>query len=108
MSLAKSRAGGERKVAVLVVFRAEGDPEMLLARYDQTLADAISLAPARPEAHYCVATESGIMLVDVWSSRAELQRAIIENEDFQAKWRAAGWPEETVEVFELHNSGWPT
>jgi hypothetical protein len=106
MSLAKSRAGGERKVAVLGVFRAEGDPEMLLARYDQTL-DAISPAPARPEAHYCVATESGIMLVDVWSSLAELQGAIIENEDFQAKWRAAGWPEETVEVLELHNSGWP-
>jgi biotin carboxylase len=94
-------------VAVLVVFRAEGDPEKLLAQYDQTLADAISLAPARPEAHFCVATDSGIMLVDVWASRAELQRAIIKNEDFQAKWRAAGWPEETVEVFEIHNSGWP-
>jgi hypothetical protein len=36
-----------------------------------------------------------------------LSRAIFENEDFQAKWRAAGWPEETFEVFELHNSGWP-
>ena len=94
-------------MAVLVVFRTEGDPEKLLARYDETLADAISMAPARPEAHYCVATESGMMIVDVWASRADLQRAIIENEDFQAKWRAAGWPEETVEVFELHNSGWP-
>jgi hypothetical protein len=30
------------------------------------------------------------------------------DEDFQAKWRAAGWPEETYEVFELHNSRWPT
>jgi hypothetical protein len=48
-----------------------------------------------------------MMIVDVWASRADLQRAIIENEDFQAKWRAAGWPEEIVEVFELHNSGWP-
>jgi biotin carboxylase len=94
-------------VAVLVIFRAAGDPENLLARYDQTLADAISMAPARPEAHYCVATDSGIMLVDVWASRADLHRAIIDNEDFQAKWRVAGWPEETVEVFELHNSGWP-
>jgi hypothetical protein len=47
------------------------------------------------------------MIVDVWSSRADLQRAILENEDFQAKWRAVEWPEETVEVFELHNSGWP-
>jgi predicted NUDIX family NTP pyrophosphohydrolase len=94
-------------VAVLVVFRTEGDPEKLLARHDETLADAISMAPARPEAHYCVAMESGMMIVDAWASRADLQRAIIENEDFQAKWRAVGWPEETVEVFELHKSGWP-
>lgn len=78
-----------------------------MARYDETLADAISMAPDRPEAHYCVATESGMMIVDVWASRADLQRAILENEDFQAKWRAVEWPEETVEVFELHNSGWP-
>jgi biotin carboxylase len=56
-----------------------------LARYDETLADAISMAPDRPEAHYCVATESGMMIVDVWASRADLQRAILENEDFQAK-----------------------
>jgi biotin carboxylase len=83
------------------------NPEELLARYDQTLVDAVSTAPARPEAHYCVATDSGMMIVDVWASRADLQRAVIENEDFQAKWRAAGWPEETFEVFELHNSGWP-
>ena len=94
-------------MAVLVVFRTEGDPEELLARYDQTIVDAVSTAPVRPEAHYCVATESGMMIVDVWASRADLQRAVIENEDFQAKWRAAGWPEETVEVFELHNSEWP-
>jgi hypothetical protein len=66
-------------VAVLVVFRTEGDPEELLARYDQTLVDAVSTAPARPEAHYCVATESGMMIVDVWASRADLQlRAVIE------------------------------
>jgi hypothetical protein len=32
------------------------------------------------------------MIVDVWSSRAEVQRAIINNEDFQRKWQDAGWP----------------
>jgi hypothetical protein len=47
------------------------------------------------------------MIVDVWNSRAELQPAVIGNEAFQAKWDAAGWPEETVEIFEVHNSGWP-
>jgi hypothetical protein len=47
------------------------------------------------------------MIVDVWNSRAELQQAVIDNEAFQAKWDEAGWPEETVEIFEVHNSGWP-
>jgi hypothetical protein len=94
-------------MAVLVIFRANGRPEDLLARYDRTLTDATAVAPVRPEAHFCVPTESGIMIVDVWSSRADLQRAITDNEEFQAKWADAGWPEETAEIFEVHSSGWP-
>ena len=49
----------------------------MLARYDETLADAISMAPAHPEAHHWVATASGMMIVDLWASRADLERAII-------------------------------
>lgn len=94
-------------MAVLVIFRASGDPADLLLRYERTLAGATALASARPEAHFCVPTESGIMIVDVWNSRAELQQAVIGNEAFQAKWDEAGWPEEAVEIFEVHNSGWP-
>jgi hypothetical protein len=94
-------------MAVLVIFQAKGDSKDLLARYDATLADAIATAPARPEAHFCVATGDGIMIVDVWGSRAEVQRAILDNQDFQGKWRDAGWPEETVEMFEVHSTGWP-
>ena len=37
-------------MAVLVIFRAKGNSQDLLARYDATLADAIATAPARPEA----------------------------------------------------------
>jgi len=47
------------------------------------------------------------MIVDVWSSRAEVQRALIDNQDFQRKWKDAGWPDETVEMFEVHCTGWP-
>jgi hypothetical protein len=94
-------------MAVLVIFRASGDPADLLSRYERTLAGATALASARPEAHFCVPTESGIMIVDVWNSRAELQRAVIDNKAFQAKWDEAGWPEEAVEIFEVHNSEWP-
>jgi hypothetical protein len=95
-------------MAVLVIFRAKGNSQDLLARYDATLADAIATAPARPEVHFCAPTGDGIMIVDVWGSRAEVQWAIIDNEDFQRKWRDAGWPEETVEIFEVHSTGWPT
>jgi hypothetical protein len=95
----------EQVVPVLVIFRSQGDPGDLLALYDRTVADATALSPVRPEAHYCVPTDSGIMIVDVWAS--DLQRAITETQDFQAKWSAAGFPAETVEVFELHSSGWP-
>jgi hypothetical protein len=94
-------------MAVLVIFRAEGASKDLLTRYDRTLGDAVASAPVRPEAHYCVATETGIMIVDVWGSRAELAQSITENDEFQGKWQTAGWPEETVEVFEIHNAGWP-
>ena len=94
-------------MAVLVVFRADGDPADLLARYDRTLGDAVATAPGRPEAHFCASTETGIMIVDVWKSRDELRQSITDNDEFQGKWREAGWPEETVEVFEVHNSGWP-
>lgn len=94
-------------MAVLVIFRAKGNSQDLLACYDATLADAIATAPARPEAHFCAPTGDGIMILDVWSSRAEVQRAIIDNEDFQRKWQDADWPEETVEMFEVHSTGWP-
>jgi hypothetical protein len=43
---------------VLAIFRAEGDPDDLLARYDETLP-------------------------------------------------AAGWPDEVIDIYEIHNQGWP-
>jgi hypothetical protein len=94
-------------MAVLVIFRATGTSEDLLSRYDATLADATAMAPVRPEAHFCVPTNDGIMIVDVWSSRADVRRAIIDNDDFQRKWDEAGWPDETIEMFEVYNAGWP-
>ena len=65
------------------------------------------MAPVRPEAHYSVPTSTGIMIMDVWNSRDDVERAVIKNENFQRKWAEAGWPDETVEMFEVHNSGWP-
>jgi hypothetical protein len=46
-------------MAVLVIFRAKGNSQDLLARYDATLGDAIATAPARPEAHFCALLATG-------------------------------------------------
>jgi hypothetical protein len=100
-------ADKELGMSVLVIFRANGSPAELLSRYDSKLAEATAMAPTRPVAHYCVATNAGIMIVDVWNSREEVERTVIKNESFQRKWAEAGWPDETVEMFDVHNSGWP-
>ncbi|MGY1605737.1 MULTISPECIES: hypothetical protein [unclassified Geodermatophilus] len=92
---------------MLAIFRAEGDPDDLVARYDATLAAATATSEVRPEVHVCARTDSGIMIVDVWASREDVFRCVIENEDFQATWDAAGWPNEAREVYEIHNQGWP-
>jgi hypothetical protein len=94
-------------VSVLVIFRAKGNTEDLLARYDAAIAEATATAPVRPNAHYCVPTDEGIMIVDVWRTRADVQRAVIDNLDFQRVWDEAGWPDESIEIFEVHNAGWP-
>lgn len=92
---------------VLAIFRAEGDPDDLVARYNKTLVAATVTSPVRPDVHVCARTDSGIMIVDVWASRDDLLRGVIENDEFQATWDAAGWPNEARKVYEIHNQGWP-
>jgi hypothetical protein len=91
----------------LAIFRADGDPDDLLLRYDKTLPTATATSPVRPDIHVCARTDTGIVIVDVWASREDLLRGVVQNDDFQAKWNEAGWPDEAVEVYEIHNQGWP-
>ena len=95
-------------MAVLAMFRAEGDPKDLLQRYDATLARATAQAPVRPEAHFCVPTATGILIIDVFASREDLRRGVTENTALLAVWKEAGWPEETVEIYDIHREGWPS
>ena len=92
---------------VLAIFRAAGDPDDLLARYDMTLPPTTAHSPVRPDVHVCARADSGILIVDVWASREDLLRGVIENDEFQGRWRAAGWPNEVVDVYEIHNQDWP-
>jgi hypothetical protein len=95
-------------MAVLAMFRTEGDPEDLLQRYDATIRRATAQAPVRPEAHFCVPTDTGILIVDVFASREDLRRGITENSALQAVWQEAGWPDETVEIYDIHRRDWPS
>lgn len=92
---------------VLATFEVEGDPIELLRLYDTTLPEATAGAPIRPLAHYCTTTNSGIMIVDVWESHNDIRQAVTENAHFQDIWARAGWPDETVRVYQIHNVGWP-
>jgi hypothetical protein len=46
-------------MAVVMIFRAKGKSQDLLARYDATLVDAIATAPALPEAYFCAPLAAG-------------------------------------------------
>lgn len=92
---------------VLATFEVEGDPDELLRLYDETLPEATAGAQVRPISHFCVVTSSGIMIVDVWASRDDIRQAVTDNAHFQDIWTGAGWPDETVNVYEVHNTGWP-
>ncbi len=93
---------------ILAIFRVEGDPDDLLARYDQTLPAATANSTVRPEVHICARTDSGVVMIDTWKNQEALRQGVIENEKFQEKCREAGWPDEVVHVYEIHNQGWPT
>jgi hypothetical protein len=45
----------------------------LLQRYDATITRATAQAPVRPEAHFCVPTATGMLIVDVWASRDDVR-----------------------------------
>jgi hypothetical protein len=95
-------------MAVLVIHRTEGDPQDLLRRYDATMTRAAAQAPVRPEAHFCVPTATGIIIVDVWPSREDLRRGVTENPAFKSVWDEAGWPDESVEIYDVHGRDWPS
>jgi hypothetical protein len=95
-------------MAVLVIFRTEGDPKELLQRYDATLPRASAQAPVRPDAHFCVPTATGMLIVDVWGSREDVRRGVTENGAFKAVWDEAGWPDEKVEIYDIHGRDWPS
>ena len=90
-------------MAVLVLFKWEGDPDELLAAYDRELVYPLPREQPRRTSHTCARTNDGIVVVDVWQSRDDFQK-MIDDPEFQRNTEAARWPTEPqlVEVYEVH------
>ena len=90
-------------MAVLVLFKWEGDPDGLLAAYDRELAHPLPREQPQRVSHTCARANDGIVVVDVWQSRDDFQK-MFDDPEFQKNTEAAGWPTEPqlVEVYEVH------
>jgi len=93
----------ESLVAVLVLFKWEGDPDEHLAAYDRELAHPVPREQPRRISHACARGEDGIVVVDVWESAEDFQN-MMDDPEFQKNTEAAGWPTEPqlVEIYEVH------
>lgn len=90
-------------MAVLVLFKWEGDPDELVVAYDRELAHPFPREQPRRISHTCARAKDGIVIVDVWESREDYQK-MMDDPEFQKNLEAAGWPTEPqlVEVYEVH------
>jgi hypothetical protein len=93
-------------MAVLVIFRWQGDPDQLLAGYDREFRDPPPSAIEQPtrSLHACARTEDGMVIVDVWDSEADF-RAMMADPAFQQNLREADYPDpDSLEVWPIHAS----
>ena len=90
-------------MAVLVLFKWEGDPDEHLAAYDRELKHPVPREQPRRISHTCARADDGIVVVDVWESAEDFQN-MMDDPEFQKNTEAAGWPTEPqlVEIYEVH------
>ena len=89
-------------MAVLVLFKWEGDPDELLAAYDRELAHPAPREQPRRISHTCARADYGMVVVDVWESAEDFQK-MMNDPEFQKNLEASGTPEpQLVEIYEVH------
>jgi hypothetical protein len=91
-------------VAVLVLFKWEGDPDEHLAAYDRELAHPVPRDQPRRISHTCARGDDGIVIVDVWESAEDFYK-MMNDPVFQSP-EAAGWQPkpQVLEIYEVHNT----
>jgi hypothetical protein len=90
-------------VSVVIFFTVKGDSDQLLAGYDRTAADP---HPSRL-GHLMAPTQEGMMGVEVWTSREDLDRYLAE--DLPAIFERAGVldlipPNASFEIAPVHHA----
>lgn len=90
-------------MAVLVLFKWEGNPDELLAAYDRELEHRLPREQPQRISHTRAQADDGIVIVDVWQSKEDFQKMVYDPE-FQKNTEAAGWPTEPqlLEIYEVH------
>jgi hypothetical protein len=94
-------------VATTVIARFAGDPQDLVARYDQQCAALLASYGGADKmegliAHTASITAEGIVIVDAWESAEAFQR-MAGSKAFQDSLVASGLPEPAIELCDLHN-----
>ncbi len=91
-------------MAVLVLFKWEGDPDEHLAAYDRELAHPVPRDQPRRISHTCARGDDGIVIVDVWESAEDVYK-MMNDPVFQSP-EAAGWQPkpQVLETYEVHNT----
>jgi quinol monooxygenase YgiN len=92
-------------VAVIAVFRVKGDPDELLAKFEQAIPEIEDSAHGVPQVHVTARTDDGIVIYDVWDSHGDIAQ-FTENPDFQKAIEAVDLPQPEVAVYEVHRIGW--
>ena len=89
-------------MAVLVIFKWEGDPDEHLAAYARELQHPVPRDQPRRVSHTSARGDDGIVIVDVWESVEDFYK-MANDPVFQSS-EAEGWQPEpqVLEMYEVH------
>jgi hypothetical protein len=89
-------------MAVLALFRFRGDPDDLLAAYDQELQHPTARERPHRQLHVCARGEKEMVVVDLWDSAEQFQ-GMMDDPEFRRNLELAGTPEpDSLDVYEVH------
>lgn len=91
-------------MAVLVVFKWRGDPDELIAAYDESMRTEAAREQPKRISHVAARADDGMVVADVWESAEDFQ-AMYGDPSFQSNIARPGIPDPyLIQVCEIHNT----